>query len=291
MKIGFIGQGWIGHHYSNDFENRGFAVVRYSLEEPYVQNKEAIKDCSIVFIAVPTPTTPEGFSYAAVEDALILLAVGTTAVIKSTLSPGTTTALQAKFPDLYVFHSPEFLREAQAAYDAAHPDRNLIGIPKDTPEYRERAETVLRVLPEAPYSQIMAAEAAELVKYAGNCFLMTKVLFMNTLYDLTAQSGQSWEDVRAALIHDPRIGESHTQPVHASGHLTNKETKVFRGAGGHCFIKDFEAFRQYYRSVVGEDEAYAMLTADVCYNNHLLTESGKDLDLLRGVYGDSLEVR
>jgi nucleotide sugar dehydrogenase len=291
MKIGFVGQGWIGHHYSNDFENRGFAIVRYSLEEPYIQNKDAIKNCTIVFIAVPTPTTPEGFSYAAVEDALTLLAAGTTVVIKSTLSPGTTVALQEKFPELFVFHSPEFLREAQAAYDAAHPDRNLIGMPKDTAEYRERAETVLRVLPEAPYSQIMTAEAAELVKYAGNCFLMTKVLFMNTLYDLTVQSGQSWEDVRAALIHDPRIGESHTQPVHASGHVTDKDTKVLRGAGGHCFIKDFEAFRQYYKATVGEDAAYDMLTADVRYNNRLLVESGKDLDLLRGVYGDELEVQ
>jgi UDP-glucose 6-dehydrogenase len=291
MKIGFVGQGWIGHHYSNDFENRGFDIVRYSLEEPYIQNKDAIKNCSIVFIAVPTPTTPEGFSYAAVEDALTLLVAGTTAVIKSTLSPGTTAALQEKFPELFIFHSPEFLREAQAAYDAAHPDRNLIGMSKDTAEYRVRAETVLRVLPEAPYSQIMTAEAAELVKYAGNCFLMTKVLFMNTLYDLTVQSGQSWEDVRAALIHDPRIGESHTQPVHASGHVTDKDTKVLRGAGGHCFIKDFEAFRQYYKATVGEDAAYDMLTADVRYNNGLLVESGKDLDLLRGVYGDELEVQ
>ncbi|MEN9920375.1 MAG: UDP-glucose 6-dehydrogenase [Candidatus Parcubacteria bacterium] len=285
-KIGFIGQGWIGKHYADDFEARLYEVVRYSLEEPYVQNKSAIADCDIVFIAVPTPTTPDGFSYAAVEEALTLLKSGATAVIKSTLSPGTTNALQEKFPQLFVFHSPEFLREAQAAHDAAHPDRNLIGMPKDTPEFRLRAETILRVLPEAPYSQVMTAKEAELVKYAGNCFLMTKVLFMNVLYDMTAKSGQSWEGVRSALIHDPRIGESHTQPVHASGHLENKETKVFRGAGGHCFIKDFEAFRQYYKSLSGEDEAFALLSAEVAYNNKLLRDSGKDLDLLRGVYGD-----
>ena len=287
-KIGFIGQGWIGRHYADDFEARLYDVVRYSLEEPYIHNKESIALCDIVFIAVPTPTTPEGFSYAAVEDALTLIRAGATAVIKSTLSPGTTEALQEKFPELFVFHSPEFLREAQAAYDAAHPDRNLIGIPKDTPEYHERAQMVLRVLPEAPYNQVMSAKAAELVKYAGNCFLMTKVLFMNILYDMTIESGQSWEDVRGALIHDPRIGESHTQPVHASGHIADKDTKVHRGAGGHCFIKDFEAFRQYYKTLMGEDAGFALLSAEVAFNNHLLRASGKDLDLLAGVYGSEI---
>lgn len=286
MKIGFIGQGWIGRHYADDFESRLYDVVRYSLEEPYVHNKNKISECEIVFVAVPTPTTPEGFSYQAVEDALTLIKPGAIAVIKSTLSPGTTEALQNKFPKLYVFHSPEFLREAQAAYDAAHPDRNLIGTPIDTAEYRERAKKILRVLPEAPYSQIMNAREAELVKYAGNCFLMTKVLFMNILYDMTTQSGQSWEAVRSALIKDPRIGESHTEPVHVSGHVEDKSTTAHRGAGGHCFIKDFEAFRQYYKTIMGDDEAFSVLTAQVAYNNRLLKQSGKDLDLLEGVYGE-----
>ncbi len=58
-KIGFIGQGWIGKNYADDFEKRGFEVVRYAQEEPYIKNKEAIADCDIVFIAVPTPSTPE----------------------------------------------------------------------------------------------------------------------------------------------------------------------------------------------------------------------------------------
>jgi len=56
--IGFIGQGWIGKNYADDFEKRGYETVRYSLEKPYVDNKEKIKDCDLVFIAVPTPTTP-----------------------------------------------------------------------------------------------------------------------------------------------------------------------------------------------------------------------------------------
>ena len=53
MKIGFIGQGWVGKHYADDFEARGHDVVRYALEEPYVANKERVAECGIVFVAVP----------------------------------------------------------------------------------------------------------------------------------------------------------------------------------------------------------------------------------------------
>ena len=288
-KIGFIGQGWIGKHYADDFEERLYETVRYSLEEPYINNKEAIKDCDIVFIAVPTPTTPDGFDYSPVVSALENLKTGSIAVIKSTLSPGTTEKLQSQFPDIFVLHSPEFLREAMAAHDAAHPDRNLIGIPQDTSEYREKAEQILRVLPEAPYSKIMSAREAEIVKYAGNCFLMTKVLFMNLLYDLVAANDLSWDTVREAMISDPRIGESHTKPVHASGHHDKKDTKTLRGAGGHCFIKDFEAFRELHHKNVGSSEADAVLLALTELNISLLKESDKDVDLLVGVFGEDIK--
>ena len=289
-KIGFIGQGWIGKHYADDFENRLYDVVRYALEEPYSKNKDAIKECGIVFVAVPTPTTPEGYSYEPVRDALSIIAPGTTVVIKSTLYPGTTDALQESFPKLFIMHSPEFLREEKAAHDAAHPDRNLIGIPKNTPVFKNRAKTVLKVLPEAPYNQIMNAREAELVKYAGNCFLYTKVVFMNLLYDLVEREGGNWEQFREAFIKDPRIGVSHTTPVHKSGHDT-EAIKAKRGAGGHCFIKDFEAFRLLTKSRLADDKkAHELLTAMVAYNNQLLLQSDKDIDLLKGVYGDTIRI-
>lgn len=277
MKIGFIGQGWIGKNYANDFEARGYTVTRYSLEEEYRENREKIKDCDIVFIAVPTPTTPQGFDFSAVSDALTLVGKGKTAVVKSTLLPGTTEKIQEEFPEIYVLCSPEFLVEKTAAYDAAHPNRNIIGIPKDSDEYRRRAREVIEVLPKAPYETIMYSRDAEFVKYAGNCFLFTKVIFMNVLYDLIASMGGDWDRIREALIHDPRIGESHTNPVHQSG----------RGAGGHCFIKDFEAFRKLYDERVHDAEGSAVVRALAEKNIKLLTESGKDPDLLAGVYGDS----
>lgn len=275
MRIGFIGQGWIGKHYAEDFEARGYDVVRYALEEPYIKNKEQIAECDIVFIAVPTPTTPYGFNDSILRSTFSLLGKGKTAVIKSTIVPGTTESIQEEYPNVFVMHSPEFLVEKTAAYNATNPERNIIGIPIENESYRKKAEEVLAVLPNAPYQSIIKARDAELIKYAGNCFLFTKVIFMNLLYDLVQASGGDWEQVREAMIHDPRIGESHTQPVHSSG----------RGAGGHCFIKDFEAFRKMYETYVGDTAGSDMLDALKEKNIDLLTHSKKDLDLLEGVYG------
>src|SRR3989338_317347 len=163
--IGFIGQGFIGKSYADDFEKRGFTVTRYAMEVPYRQNREKIKDCDIVFIAVPTPTTPEGYDYSIVKKVLQHVGKGKIAVIKSTLLPGTTEKLQKLYPDIFVMHSPEFLTARTAARDAANPDRNIVGIPTDTKEMRKAAATVLSVLPRAPFQKMMSSSEAELVKY------------------------------------------------------------------------------------------------------------------------------
>jgi len=285
--IGFIGQGFIGKNYADDFENRGYKVVRYAIEEPYRKNKEKIQECDIVFIAVPTPSTPKGFDYSIVESVLALVGKGKTAVIKSTILPGTTERLQKKYPDMFVMHSPEFLREESAAYDAAHPDRNIIGNPKDTADYRTKAEAVLQVLPRAPFERIMRAKDAELVKYGGNCFLYFKVVFANLLYDLAAGTGANWTNVRDAVAADPRIGASHMEPIHPSGHTPGK---VGRGAGGHCFIKDFAAFAALYGQTLRDPFGVKVLEALRDKNNDLLQTSGKDLDLLEGVYGTGKQI-
>lgn len=275
MKIGFIGQGWIGKNYANDFENRKYNVVRYALEEPYINNREKIKDCDIVFIAVPTPTTEKGFDDSMIRNVIKLVGKGKIAVIKSTILPGTTESIQRENPDIFVTHSPEFLEETTATYNASHPQRNIIGIPKDTNVYRTVAQKILKVLPDAPYEKVMSSKDAEFVKYAGNCFLFTKVIFMNLLYDLVAANDGNWKDIRDAFIHDPRIGISHTEPIHKTG----------RGAGGHCFIKDFEAFRSLYDKVVQDPLGSNVFEAMKDKNIDLLLKSGKDLDLVKGVYG------
>lgn len=284
--IGFIGQGWIGKNYADDFENRGYTVVRYSLEEPYVQNKEKVKECAIVFVAVPTPTTPEGFDDSILRNAVANTAPGTIVVLKSTMLPGTTKSVQGQYQDRTIVVSPEFLVESRAAYDAAHPTRNIIGLPEESEKHRDAAQKVLEVLPNAPFTLVCTSDEAELIKYAGNMFLFTKVIFANVFYDIAQKLGCNWEQVSTGIAADPRIGPSHLQVVAASHH---PGAPVGRGAGGHCFIKDFKALRLRYEQLAPEDTTgIAVLKALEEKNIALLTSSGKDLDLLRGVYGEDI---
>lgn len=280
-KIGFIGQGWIGKNYADDFEKRGYKIVRYSLEKPYVDNKEKIRDCDIVFIAVPTPTTPAGFNSSILRRAIKLVGEGKIAVIKSTMLPGTTESIQEENPNLYVMHSPEFLTESTAAYDAANPTRNIIGLSRlggTSDDYKEKAREVLEVLPYAPYKIICSSREAELIKYGGNCWFYFKVIFINMLYDLVKKNNCQWENIQDAMAADPRIGRTHLNPIHQGG----------RGAGGHCFIKDFAAFSNYYKEYIGDEAGLKVLESLKNKNVDLLVGSNKDLDLLAGVYGEEV---
>lgn len=283
MRIGFIGQGFIGKNYADDFERRGFEVVRYALEEPYAGNKDKIKDCDVVFVAVPTPTTPQGFSAHIVEEALGLVGTGKTAVVKSTILPGTTAALQQKFPDRIVLYSPEFLSEKTAAQDAAHPFSNIVGVSVDDEMHRAAAQQVLAVLPQAPHTQVCTSTEAELIKYSHNLNGYFQIMLSNILYDTAAALGAHWEEVETALRHDPMITNRYIKPVHQSGH---PGAMPGRGAGGHCFIKDFAAFRELYARLRPADKAgMGVLTTLEQKNKELLRESKKDIDLLQSVYG------
>ncbi len=274
MKLGFIGQGFIGKSYADDYEARGFQTVRYALEPQYEGNRDALKECDAVLIAVPTPTTPNGFDVSILKSVLSLVGDGKVAVIKSTIIPGTTRKLQAEFPNIVVMHSPEFLSSATAAYEAAHPNRNIIGVVND--KDRARADEIIKTFAPAPYNLVCTAEEAEVIKYSRNIAGFMRILFYNLAYDVAAHHGATWDVIADAVAHDPDNGPLYTKPVHKSG----------RGAGGHCFIKDMAAFVKAYEAAVpGDTEGLAFLNAAVLKNLALLKDSGKDQEFVRSVYG------
>ncbi len=273
--IGFIGQGFIGKNYADDFERRGYETVRYGLEEPYRANKNKIKECDYVFIAVPTPTTPQGFSAHIVQEAIALVGKGKTAIVKSTIVPGTTKKFQEEFPDRTVMYSPEFLSEATAAHDAAHPFSNIVGITQDTPEQKAKAAEIQSVLPPAPFSLTCTSTEAEIIKYSHNGSGYTQIIFFNLMYELAKQKGCDWEAIQRAIEADPLVCNRYARPVHKSG----------RGAGGHCFIKDVAALRREYEKNFPDAPGVAVFNSMEKKNVELLRSSGKDLDLLSDVYG------
>jgi len=98
------------------------------------------------------------------------------------------------------------------------------------------------------------------------------------MYELAQEFGVNWEVIEKAMQADPFIANRYAKPVHKSG----------RGAGGHCFIKDFAALSKLYKQKVGHVHGVATLAAMEKKNISLLKESQKDLDLLKGVYGNKI---
>jgi UDP-glucose 6-dehydrogenase len=276
MKIGCTGQGFVGKNTADNFEQRGYEVVRYALETEYQNNAAKIAECDMVFIAVPTPTTPEGFDFSIVKEVLGLVADGAVAVIKSTILPGTTRVLQDAFPNKIVLFSPEFLCEKTAAYDVAHPMMNVIGLSYDSAGHRKAAEGVMKVLPPAEHNFIVSAQAAELFKYAHNLNGYFRVILSNLLYEVAEKSAVDWGDVKTMMDSDIMMSPYYNSPIHKSG----------RGAGGHCFIKDMAAFRHLYEKMVPEDvlgvEVFKIVEKK---NVSLLKATNKDQELVEGVYG------
>lgn len=276
MKIGFIGQGFVGKNIANDIHARGYDVTRYALEAEYVGNKENLKECDVVFIAVPTPSTPEGFDYSIIEANLSLLKDGAIVVIKSTILPGTTRKLQDAFPHLVILFSPEFLCETTAAHDAANPIVNIVGAFPDSAGHRTSAEIVMKILPFSKHTFIIPTEAAELFKYIHNIHGFMRVVFSNLFYDTAQKLGVEWAHVEQIMNVDPMMSPYYNSPTHKSG----------RGAGGHCFIKDMAAFIELYQKQNANDEkGNAVLKAMELKNLELLSATGKDKDLVEGVYG------
>lgn len=278
-KIGIIGQGYIGKSYADYFEENGFEVVRYDKNEDYKGNAEKINYCDIIFIAVPTPTTPDGFDDTAVREVVKMVPKNKPTIIKSTILPGTTEAIQKENPEVFVMHSPEFLSENTAQWDVKNPSRNIIGIPYDTKEYKKKAKEVMKVLPKATSEMICTAREAELIKYVSNCSSYFKIIFMNMFYDLAEKLGCEWQTIRKAMEDNPMVSNYHLDPVHKGG----------RGAGGKCFIKDFAAFANLYREKVNDEIGKELLGKIEEKNKNLLKNTNKDLDLLKEVYGDLID--
>lgn len=279
LTIGFIGNGYVGKHIADDFEQRGHAVIRYALEAPFNKNKKAVSTCEIVFVAVPTPTTPRGFDGSIVDKALSYIKPGAIVVIKSTVTPGTTKRLQKKYPKLIVLFSPEFLREATAADDAAHPFAVIIGTPTSDDVHGRAATKVLEVMPDAPYREICGSTEAEMMKYAQNVMGYVNIVFFNLLHDVNSAVGGDWDVVRRLLASDPDTASRFANPVHKGG----------RGAGGSCLIKDFAAMRELHEKlIVNDKKAHALMRSMEAKNLELLIASSKTVDIVRAVYGDTL---
>jgi len=275
-KIGFIGTGFIGGNLSKNFKDRGFKNITLYDTGINRKNRTYISACDIVFVAVPTPTTPDGFDSSILMDVLPLVGEGKIAVIKSTVPPRVMENLHVLYSHITLMHCPEFLSEDTARKDTDKPERNIIGISNiDDVELIADAARVMRILPEAEYEKICTYTESTMVKYIGNCFFYVKNMFFNMMYDLAYEYNCDWDRLHEMILEDSRIHPVHTKPFDKKG----------RGAGGHCLIKDFATLANMYDEELPFDgSGHNVLRNNETKNMELLTNSDKDLDLLGGVY-------
>ena len=201
----------------------------------------AIAAANAVFIAVGTPSRRgDGhadltYVYAAAEELAPFLDGYTVIVTKSTVPVGTgdeiEQILRARRPDLNfdVVSNPEFLREGSAINDFMRPDRIIIGT--DSERGRDVMRQLYRVLYliETPIV-FTSRRTAEVIKYASNAFLATKITFINEIADLCELIDADVHDVARGMGLDGRIGRKFLHPG--------------PGYGGSCFPKDTLALAQ-----------------------------------------------
>jgi UDP-glucose 6-dehydrogenase len=162
-KIGIVGVGVAGGALERCFRKSGVEPLVYD-KYKNLGSAEKVKEAEIIFVAAPTPFDEKiGFDLSAVGDVFELLreAGEKTMVIKSTVLPGTTDAMQKKYPQHKVLFNPEFLAQARADHDTAFPDRQIVGCTKES---QGMASEIMEILPPAPLQKIIPAKEAELVK-------------------------------------------------------------------------------------------------------------------------------
>ena len=234
----------------------------------------------VILVATGTPTTPTGGAdLSQVRSALSWVTEkqpGSSVIaMKSTVPPGTGVHLQESILRSSKFQyvsNPEFLREGQAIYDWFHPDRIVIG--GDNAESVQVVEDLYSGI-EAPYV-VTDVTSAEMIKYAANAFLATKVSFINEIAALCDRLGVPIDDVRRGISLDPRIGPNFLQPG--------------VGYGGSCFPKDVRALDQL---ALTNGHNFELLRSVITVNNRqrllplfsLRAEFGKLRDVSVGVLG------
>jgi UDPglucose 6-dehydrogenase len=255
MNIGIVGYGPVGRALARLFERGGHRVAIY---DKYLDTRrsqrclDAVNAAELAFVAVPTPFDADSGScdVSNVREAVAGLAVPV--CIKSTVPPGTTDALIRETAKP-IGYSPEYLGES-----AGHP-----WLEADACGFVVLAgDASVRALVRRAYAPCVAAEmryvevdapVAELAKYMENCFLATKVAFVNQFADIAAAAGIDFAAVRDVFLLDPRVGESHTQ-VTAEG-----------GFGGRCLPKDLRSLVAW----AGDPSKAALIQAVLDFNARL----------------------
>ena len=242
MKLGIIGQGFVGSPVSNGFSTD----TEQFIVDPAI-NSHTIKDLvewnpDMIFVCVPTLQQDSHLDVDTHIAREVLLQIGFTdynnvVVVKSTITPHHLTQFKQRFAGLRLVYNPEFLTEANSLQDFINPNMQILGGELQDCIEVEQAyinHSKVKIVPTFKTD----LTSASLIKYTINSWLATKVSFFNELFHLHQSSNAetTWEQFTDMLKRDPRVGDSHMQVPGPDGQF---------GFGGHCFPEDTKALLYY----------------------------------------------
>ncbi|MBB5356063.1 UDPglucose 6-dehydrogenase [Anoxybacillus mongoliensis] len=217
----------------------------------------AYREADVIYIAVGTPEKEDGsanltYLKQAVKDIASSVTKDVIVVTKSTVPVGTNHEIKRMFEQLAphvrieVVSNPEFLREGSAIHDTFHGDRIVIGADD------ERAAAIIADIHRPFGIPIFQTDirSAEMIKYASNAFLATKISFINEIANICEKVGADIEQVAAGMGMDERIGASFL--------------RAGIGYGGSCFPKDTKALAKIAANI---DHDFELLKAVIEVNN------------------------
>lgn len=246
MKIGIIGNGVVGRATAFAWKNHCDEVrVHDALSQRSTRDLRDALDCDLVFVCLPEAPLDSFFKHIRFDILGTIPEGGWCSrnfVIKSTCPVGTTRKLAEKYGLTNVCHSPEFLTERTALWDACNPSRVLIGVP-DFGGMSSNATTGLLEascfarFPGVPIF-VMKSDESEFVKLACNALYATKVSLFNELRTYCDASKLNWDRIIRAIMADGWTGNSHTQVPGPDGQ---------HGFGGRCLPKDLDHLRAAFK--------------------------------------------
>ena len=238
MNIGIIALGVVGSAVKHGLERIGHNVRAYDIKLPDTSLADVL-ETEICFLCVPTPPRDDG----SCDISIVERTVGelneadyqVVVVIKSTVIPGTTNRLAARYPKLNLAFCPEFLRE-RSAYTDFVEKHDVCVIGAYDVQHFELIKQAHGALPKHIFH--LTPLDAEFAKYFSNVFNALRIIFANEFYDVCKASGANYAPIKQALVHRDTIEDVY---------LDCNEN--FRGFAGVCLPKDTAAFAAYVKQL------------------------------------------
>jgi len=270
MKVGIIGAGIVGGAIEHWFSEAHELFIHDPVRGTTLA--DVTEHVDMAYIAVPTPMSEtDGSCDTSIVDATLdALPDGFTAVIKSTVVPGTTQRYHEQYPHLKIAYSPEFLVERRHLEDFGNQDILVCGT-----HHADVAERVFQqhresgVLKRDQTFQVTPTQA-ELVKYTKNTFYAMKVIFANQMYDICQGLEEDWSTVADIITAEQAqpIGPTHLNPIFG----------LHRGFGGKCLPKDSNALRVLAEELGCKYDIFDALQSDNARLRDTLTGKPSDVE-------------